>query len=255
MEQATTPVAGSLGEPDLFPFTVTDTMEITSVLVGLCKHRIRASVYFNAQPGSILTCLLAVQASTRTLVFDVDRDERRNVALVSAEKLAWRTAVDGVKIEFSTGQARLIDFDGGPALEAPLPSRMLRLQRRNAFRAPVPVSRPPICLVDVDGTGKVAFKARVLDISTLGLSLLIDSNAVQLTPLLQLARLSLELPGFGEVQCSAEIRYAIDPGRRHPASLRRCGVQFKNVAAADEVLLQRYVIALDRDRAKNRLTE
>ncbi len=249
------PGTGTLAEPDLFPFTVTNAREITSILVGLCKHRIRASVYFNAQPGSILTCLLAVQPSSNTLVFDIDRDERRNAALVSAEKLAWRTAVDGVKIEFSTGQARLIDFEGSPALAAPLPARMLRLQRRNAYRAPVPVSRPPICLIDLDGTGKVAFKARVLDISTLGLSVLIDSNQVDPTPLLKLARLSLDLPGFGEVQCSAEIRYAIDPGRRFPSSLRRCGVQFLNVAAADEVLLQRYVIALDRDRVKNKLTE
>lgn len=250
-----TPVSGTLGEPDLFPYTVTDSMEITSILVGLCKHRIRASVYFNAQPGSILTCLLAVQPSSHTLVFDVDRDERRNAALASAEKLAWRTAIDGVKIEFGTGRARLIDFEGSPALEAPLPTRMVRLQRRNAYRAAVPVSRPPICLIDVDGTGKVAFKARVLDISTLGLSLLIDSNQVQPSPLLKLARLSLDLPGYGEVQCSAEIRYAIDPGRRFPSNMRRCGVQFKNVAAADEVLLQRYVIALDRDRVKNRLTD
>jgi c-di-GMP-binding flagellar brake protein YcgR len=234
------------------PYTTTDPLEIASILSSLRDRHARASIYFNAQPGSILTNILAVNATASSFVFDLDSDPVRNEALLTGRKLAWQTTVDGVKIEFGTEAARQITFTDGHALEAPMPSSVLRLQRRNAFRAATPTARPISCLIDSDGLGEKEIKTRILDISALGLSLLVDTTILSVADRKILPRVRIELPGFGEIRCGMEIRYAIDPGRRFPSHYRRCGVQFKELAAADQVLIQRYIISLERERAKSR---
>jgi c-di-GMP-binding flagellar brake protein YcgR len=252
MLDAIAELSQTLAKAEFSPYTVTDPVEIAGILTGMRSRQARANVYFNAQPGSILTTILDVNGAARTFKFDIDTDQRRNQALAGAQRLAWQTSIEGVKIEFSTEAARFTQFDGAPAFETTLPNRVLRLQRRNAYRAPTPIARPVMCLIDADGTGVSEAKARVLDISALGLSLLIDTSQLPVSALMNLARLTVELPGFGQVQCSAEIRYAIDPGRRMPSHYRRCGVQFKELAAADQVLIQRYINVLERERAKSK---
>ena len=240
---------------DIPSYTTTDRLEIVGILSGLRDRHARANVYFNAQPGSILTSVLSIDAAAGTLTFDLDSDSRRNDALLLAKNLAWQTTVDGVKVEFSTDAARRIQHTDGPALEAPIPVSVLRLQRRNAFRAPTPTARPITCLVDPDGRGEQEVKIRILDISALGLSLLVDTTQFSLGSRKILLRVRIELPGFGEIQCAMEIRYAIDPGRRFPSHYRRCGAQFQELASADQVLIQRYIITLERERAKARAPE
>lgn len=237
---------------DATPYTVGDPLEIAGILGTLRDRHARASIYFNAQPGSMLTSILGVHPATGRFTFDVDADPRRNQALASVPNLAWQTAIDGVKIEFSTTAARTVTHDGAPAFDCALPKSVVRLQRRNAFRAATALTRPVSCLIDVDASARDV-KARVLDISALGLSLLIDTNAVAVHELMPLPRVRIDLPGFGEIVCGAEIRYAIDPGKRFAANFRRCGVQFTEMASADQVLIQRYIIALERERAKSRI--
>ncbi len=237
---------------DVAPYTTTDPLEIVAILSGLRDRHARANVYFNAQPGSILTSILSVDAGVGRFVFDIDSDSRRNAALLTAKRLAWQSTVDGVKVEFGTEAARPVTYSGGPALDVPIPISILRLQRRNAFRATTPTARPITCLIDPVGNGEQEIKTRILDISALGLSLLIDTNQLPIDEHKLLPRVRVELPGFGEIRCAIEIRYAIDPGRRFPPHFRRCGVQFRGLASADEVLIQRYIITLERERAKAR---
>lgn len=237
---------------DTSPYTTTDPLEIAGILARLRDRNARASVYFNAQPGSILTSILSVNASEGRFVFDVDNDPQRNEALLSSQRLAWQSSVDGIKIEFNTAAARRVTHSDGPAMDVPLPHSVLRLQRRNAFRTMTPTARPVMCLIDPTGQGAQEVRARILDISALGVSLLVDTKDLPVVNGQQLARLRMELPGFGEVQCSAEIRYAMDAGRRFGTQFRRCGVQFRELAAADQVLIQRYIITLEREHAKSR---
>jgi flagellar brake protein len=237
---------------DISPYTTTDPLEIVGILSALRDRHARASVYFNAQPGSILTSILAVNAAEGRFVFDLDSNPRRNEALLSGHRLAWQTSVDGVKIEFNTEAARRTIHVDGPAMDVALPQSVLRLQRRNAFRTETPTARPIICLIDPEGQGDREVRARILDISALGVSILIDTMELAVTDGQRLARLTMELPGFGEVQCGAEIRYTIDAGKRFGSTFRRCGAQFKELASADQVLVQRYIINLERERAKSR---
>jgi flagellar brake protein len=242
-------------DSDFSPYTTTDRLEIVGILSGLRDRNARVSVYFSAQPGSILTNVLSINTAEGRFVFDIDGDPRRNDALLSCQRLAWQTSVDGVRIEFSTEAARRTTHADGPAMDAPLPRSVLRLQRRNAFRTSTPTARPVMCLIDPNGQGEQEVRARILDISALGVSMLVNTTELPITEGQRLARLKMELPGFGEVQCSAEVRYATDAGARFGASFRRCGAQFSELASADQVLIQRYIITLEREHAKSRSEE
>ena len=246
-------VRANLNNPEHEQFTVTEPSDIFNTFRRLCAGKSRANVYFSNGAGSMLTSVLDVVIDQQLFIFDDDSDEARNEALATSEALAWRTALDGVKIEFVTGQAQRVRHERTPAFAVAMPDMVLRLQRRNAFRAtPQDSAKPLFVAIDAPGRAGAIQRLRLLDISALGMSLLMDTTAVQLTAGMKIAKASFDLPAFGTVKCGLEIRYILSAGSDHPAHFRRCGVQFAGLSAADQVLVSRFIDDLQRSRVRTR---
>lgn len=242
-----------LGTPEYAQYTVADPVEIGAILAELNARRVRVDVYFNAQPGSITSLILDVAVSRKRLTFDVDTDGRRNEALIRADALAWRTSLNGIKIEFTTGPGESIKLGGKPAFETGFPDVLLRLQRRNAFRTAPSLSQPLIALIDPIGSGDAKLRAKVLDLSCLGVCLLVDTREGNWIGGTRLADCRIELPNYGEIRCSVEVRYLLSAGGKHPDHVRRCGMQFAHLSAGDSIRISRYINDVQRERAKSRL--
>ena len=135
-------------------------------------------------------------------------------------------------------------------MTTPVPDRILRLQRRNALRAGTPVSSPPHALLDESGQGKNEKEAAILDISASGMCLLIDQRALPLVAGTRIVRVRFELTGLGEILCGLEVRYILSAGASHPEYMRRCGARFVQMGSGEELLIARYVNALERERAR-----
>ena len=209
-------------------------------------------VFFSAEPGTLSTTLIEIDSAQGTIAFALDADPLRNEAIRAADALAWRTTLGGVRIEFTSGQPQRGFVGATPALVTTLPDILLRLQRRNAFRTAPPITQPMFVMLDTGAKGARETKVGVLDVSALGMCLLVDSNALHLTGGMRIARARFELPGFGEIRCGLEVRYILSAGAKHPAHFRRCGVQFAGLASADAVLVARYIDTLQRQRVRAR---
>jgi c-di-GMP-binding flagellar brake protein YcgR len=243
-------VFDDLSSPEFRQYAVIERDEIATLIARMAGEHAQTSIYFSVAPGSIISTVLAVDSRQGTILFDRDSDPARNDALMRAPALAWRSSLDGITIEFTTTHARAAAHGGSDAFLTLLPDMVLRLQRRNAFRAEAPITPPLHALLDESGQGSGEEKATVLDISALGMCLLVDLRAQPLVAGMRIVRVRFQLPGFGEILCGLEVRYILSAGSRHPDFMRRCGVRFVDMGVTEELLIARYINALERDRAR-----
>ena len=240
-----------LGAPETQKYVLANPTEIAGVLSELRTRRVRPSLYYGPEnSNTCLSMILEVDLTANRFIFDIDRNEIVNERIQRADRIAWVGWIDGVKVSFACEPPRRVRYEGDAAFVAPLPTRVLRAQRRNAFRASTPVSQPLMCRIDPTGAGRLGLPLRVVDISTLGLCLLVDIEELPWRPGASVPTARVDLPGHGPIECGFEVRYVIPAGARHPAQFRRCGVQFVGMAARDSVLIQRYINDLQRERLK-----
>jgi len=239
-----------LNSPEFSQYAVTERGDILALLERMASEQAQTSIYFTLPPGTMMSSVLAVDARGGRLIFSRDSDPARNEAAVKAPALAWRSSLDGITIEFTTDKAQPDSHEGAPALAAGLPDIILRLQRRNAFRAEAPLAPPLHAALDEAGRGETEKQAVILDISALGMCLLVDLRELPLFAGQRILRCRFKLPGFGEVMCALEVRYILSAGARQADHMRRCGVRFVDVGMHDERLIARYINDLERERAR-----
>ncbi len=247
-------VLREMDAPASAPYIVYERAAIASVLDDIRQRRLRPTISCGpSADASFATLVLAVDPSRGSFIFDVHRDDQINEAIIRAGLTAWLCWVEGIKIEFTCGPARLIKHEGSEAFAAPLPERLLRMQRRNAFRAVAPATKPLMCWLDPTQSGKHGLPVRVIDISALGMCLLVSIDELPWTPGSRAERARVDLPQMGTIVTDFEVRYVIPAGARHPTHFRRCGVQFLGLTARESLVVQRYVNDLQRERAKSKI--
>jgi c-di-GMP-binding flagellar brake protein YcgR len=247
-------VFDDLNSPEFRQYAITERVEVIALLERMAATRTKASIYFNAPPGSMMSMVFAVDAQAGTFLFDCDSDPRRTEAAIASPALGWRSSLDGITLEFTTARAHRLLHGGQPALMAQIPETILRLQRRNAFRAEVPLAPPLYIMLDESGAGAQEKQAQVIDISALGMCLLVDVRVLPLVGGMRILRARLDLPDFGAVLCGLEVRYILSAGSRHPEYMRRCGTRFVDLGTSEELLIARYINALERERARSKGT-
>ncbi len=121
-------------------------------------------------------------------------------------------------------------------------------QRREAFRAPAPVARPLVATLTL--ADHTRHTAQLLDISVLGVSLLIDPDQTSLSSAMVVPRFEVDLPGIGPVECSLDVRHVMPGQARHPPGTQRAGAAFLHLSPADAMKVTRYVHAAERAHAR-----
>ena len=192
---------------------------------------------------AIGSTLLEVRRDGQAIVFDVACDPARNQRLFEASRLTFVAQLDHVAITFETGTPAPITLVDGPAALVTIPTSIVRLQRRDAFRATLP-RRPPVrCTVD-DHDGH-ALAAQALDVSATGTALLVD-DASDATVADRAHTLVMSLPDVGTIEVEATLRTVTRVAG--PASRR--GYRFESLSPALGKRLQRYVQELEVHRLR-----
>ena len=83
-------------------------------------------------------------------MFDCGPDDLRNRELLEAQRMTIVTERDHIKIQFRAYSIETTVFEDRPAFCIPLPEILMRLQRRQFFRAAPPASRPIVSRLRVE---------------------------------------------------------------------------------------------------------
>jgi c-di-GMP-binding flagellar brake protein YcgR len=218
-------------------------VDIVAILDRLHRERALTTVEFGDH--AIVSSVLEVRRDADALIFDVARDAESNRALFASQSLTFISELDHIQIAFETKAPSLVALRDGPAAVVDFPSAVVRMQRREWFRAEVPVNPPIRCTV-LDRSGN-ASPAQVVDLSCGGAGVVVDDAAFAEARPGADHELILSLPEVGRLELGATLR-TVRPAARmtgSPKPRMRLGFRFEAVPPKTASQIQRYVQRLE----------
>lgn len=219
-------------------FRIQGSTEVLVLLQALQEQQI--PITLSTPAGlSMQSCLSAVDGQFGALGFDVHPDDPLLPELLSAEEVTAVAYLDQIKLQFELEGLLLLNSRAlarGAVLRSPMPSRLYRFQRRQAFRVRPSSRTPQLRLPHPQGEGQ-ELQLRILDLSLGGVAILWPAG--------------LEPPAAGSGIASARIE--LDRETRFEAGLRvqnlrpdaegglLLGLNFARIDTEAERLLQRYI--------------
>lgn len=247
LDRSAAPGAEDAGDES--PYLLHSRIDIAAVLRDIVRTRGLASVHFAASQDSLLTPLLAIDSGAGEIVFDCSGSERLNQAILHAPKLLFVSSHEKVKVRFTTGPARLVQHEGAAAFAVRMPESMLRLQRREFYRALAPVARPVHCVIPVsEGTGVRRIETRLHDISQGGVAVVAQPGDLPADIGAVYTGCEIVLPDTGKIVVTLRVANMIPMTLLNAKQMLRVGCQFLHPTMPTLALVQRYMMKLERER-------
>lgn len=225
--------------------------EIRFYLNLLAKHGELISAYLDDGEQSFLTTLLAVDKETGILIFDPPQSADHSIAATQARQVTLVTRLEKVKMQFRLASLQKTTWDNRPALAAPPPQILLRLQRREFFRLEPPGGTPIHCgLAFGSGTtGTHVHDFQVLDISGGGVSLQAPISLLnELEPGSIFKDCRLEIPDECVLQVNLQVHKVVEISAPTGPHTLRVGCSFVGVPAMRQASIERYITRIERER-------
>jgi len=227
-------------------FYVHDADEIRHHLQRLVGEHCVLTVHAEGSNDSMATMLLRVDASGFWI--DVPNNRALLDAWMAATTLRFEGSLDRAALRFPSGPARLGVHGDRPALQVPIPTRVLYLQRREFMRREPPAGTLACHLHLLDGQ---EVDATIRDIGGGGLAVVAIRSAVGFHVGDVLAGCRIELPDIGEVEVDLQIRHILTRGHiGHDAM--QAGCEFVNLSPAVQQGVGQPRVQLDRDQLTRR---
>jgi flagellar brake protein len=219
-------------------------MEILNCLNDVIRYRENVTVYFNQGKSHLLTTLL--EAGVDHLLFDLGGEESANRRLERAQGCVMVAMHHGIRIQFSTQEVpQRFSWGGTEAFSIPLPEKIVRLQRREAYRVALAVSKPVMARVTGDD-GILLCELPIHDLSVGGIGM----NAIGNTNLNvgDEIEVSFSLAKGKPMHCRAQVRHITTMGRSGRQANLRVGLSFVDFPIALSAKVQRYILQVERER-------
>ncbi len=181
---------------------------------------------------------------------DVSPDTSINRRVLADDRLLCVTQLDRIRIQFALSELQEVSRSGHNAFRAPVPERILRLQRREFFRLQVPIAHAPSCILNAKGVDDTPRQvdARVLDISVGGVALQLPPAVAEFVIGGKLDDCTLRLPELDPIPLHLEVRNINRNVQRSGTELLRLGCQFVGLSRSGENVIQHYIFNTERER-------
>jgi c-di-GMP-binding flagellar brake protein YcgR len=237
-------------------------------LLARCTLHSRAEILFQLRaiqkrkalvnldmPGSrqiVVTSVLAINETNNTVILDSARGDALNRELLSGKGAEFVTQLDGVSISFDTGPVTLCEYQKLPALRIAMPRTMVRLQRREHFRVPMPLANPVKCIVPSSSPDDPdPIVAHIVDIGCGGVAIAEAGGRLGPETGRILANCKLLLPESDAIVTTLEVRNSAQIRLHNGAFQTRLGCKFIDLPNDMAARLQRFVMDVERARRNN----
>jgi flagellar brake protein len=228
-------------------FHVTGTLPIAFLLVGYARTKDQFTVSFGGGQEMMLTTLLEAQPAGDRLIFDCSGSAEINRRFIESDHNVFAGRPNGIHVQFTTGRAMEVVFEGGKAFSVSLPKHVVRLQRRDTFRIETPRGRQLQFFGRLTGGKLLNFPAH--DISVAGLGMMTLALQDVLSPGDRLENCHFALPeDEHELFFSATIRHFTAQVGRAGQQQWRIGLHFEDMPRVEENRIQRYIAKVERER-------
>jgi flagellar brake protein len=230
-------------------YEVNSRREIIALLRAIGEKTQLIRMLVHGEADVCVTSILEVDPDNNSVYIDCSIDPDQNRRIVAAKRLAFETTLDKIRILFSADQAVTTTYNGGPALLIELPATLIRLQRREFYRMPTPVSNPVRAVIPLplDQGGGSAI-VPLADISCGGIAILDHKLVLDNTIGQKYLDCRLELPDIGSVTTGLRVRNSMELTLLNNKTNRRLGCEFIDISRGNLSMVQRYITKLERER-------
>ncbi len=172
-----------------------------------------------------------------------DADAQRVDAALRCDNLLFSVEIGGARLEFSIPTQGIPPMGEDNMIVVPLPTRMLRFDRREHLRVSITESKPVSCELHLaDGSQLVC---NAYDLSVGGIGLTASKAMAVLVSGLKLSNCRLHLPQGGQVRVDIEIRHRIEEALPDGGSVIGLGCRFSNVTESNSRAIQEFIRGYD----------
>ena len=228
-------------------------LEIAFVLRSLKQQNALVALYFDGGARHLITSVLGMDPKRRRVFLEPSADSGLNELAVGAHPLTFVSALSDVKVQFECAGVERARFEDDDALAIALPGTLLRMQRREYFRMPTPVTNPPRCIIPFqDASGARQAEVPILDISAGGVGLADQHYAFHFETGTILEGCRIALPELGELLVNLHVMNAFTVRLDGGLTCVRAGCEFVDMPEYKTSIVQRYVLDLERARNARR---
>jgi len=229
-------------------FTLHSRADILFQLRAIQKRKLLVNLDLLGSRQIIVTSVLMVNESKNTLILDSARGDALNQELMAGKGAEFVAQLDGVSISFATGPVAWCKYEGVPALRITLPQSLVRLQRREHFRVPMPIANPVKCIVpSIDGDAD-PITTHLVDIGCGGVAIAETGGRLGPETGRNLPDCRLLLPESDTIVTSLEVRNSAQIRLHNGVFQTRLGCQFIDLPNDMAAKLQRFVMDIERAR-------
>ncbi len=223
-------------------FSVTARLEVRAAIEDLVRAGAPITLHpAETPPEPFESRLLAIERET--ILLEAGSDARHAHEIARAGPATVVGLLDRLKLQFETTE--LFVHASGSMLVCPLPRRVARIQRRDAYRVRPGAPRPAQCVLRfADHTQRVY---AVLDISATGVAIKLDPSEAPPAIGQRWQHCRIEAPGYPAIPCELEARFLGDSLSGEAAGAR-LGCQFVRPPPEVQRALQVYVMDVERGR-------
>jgi len=238
-------------DEQLARFTVHSRTEILFLLRAIQKRKLLVNLDLPGSRQIIVTSILAVNEVRNTVILDSARGDALNQELMSGngKSAEFIAQLDGVSISFDTGPVSLCTYEQLPALRIALPKSLVRLQRREHFRVPMPIANPIKCIApSISADDPEPITTHIVDIGCGGVAITDTSGRIGNESGLILKNCTLLLPDSNTITTSLEVRNSAQIRRQNGTFQTRLGCKFVDLPNDMAARLQRFIMDIERAR-------
>ncbi len=231
------------------PDAITRPEQIARILEQLYEKRCLLGVSVDGTEDYYSSAVIEVVRNQGYLVIDELTPRAVNRFIQPQRRLSVRARMNNVTIRFETEVSAVGEEAGLPYYQLRFPAVLDYIQRREHYRAGVPMEKQiPVQLAMPSGT---LYAAELRDISMGGLSArLRGATPAEFATGSDIQHLVITLPSGARIHGSGVICYAdvVQASR-----VARCGVRFRHVDRSDQHALEQFIAQLDREMKRKRL--
>jgi flagellar brake protein len=228
------------------PYWLQSSVEIAYALNELRKSGAMLSAQLDGSNIGFVTNILQVDTDEGVIYLDAPPLHTQQDLLSRRGSLVLRNSSNGVRVEFELEGFSTAVVENAPALCAPIPRRILKVQRRSYFRVVTPAFKAISCSIQISES--VRFSCRVLDLGLGGMALWSRESDPELEEGKTYDKCRIEFPDTNPLDIRLVVRHASEVRVAGKPTTRRYGCEFVELRSAQETLIQRMVLQLERER-------
>lgn len=239
----------NLGTENLSPYQVDSRKEIIKLLRDLQDSKQLINMITNDGTEVIVTAILKIDEDSNIIILDCASTEAANQRLIEAPRVYFEASLNRISIQFSALSISRINYDDGMAVSCPIPTSLIRLQRREYYRINTPVSSPIVCLFKLSqAVGGGTVKLPLVDISCGGIAVLDEKKLLATETGTMYDQCQIDLPGVGLIGVILQVRNAQNLVLMNHKTSRRIGFQFADMPKSVMAQIQRMITKIERER-------